>query len=144
MKIPASGVANLQAFGYTEGEARFLYVVATHSGYFTTWQFLDFVQGAGGKRSAHFAEKLFALGHASAQRYRRRSLVCHLDSRHVYTAISKQRLRHRREHELDHIKTRLLALDFILAHPDHDYFETRQDKHRYLIEELKLHARLVA
>jgi hypothetical protein len=144
MKIPESSVASLQAFDYTEAEARFLYIVATHSGYFTMWQFLDFVEGASGKRSAHFAEKLFALGHASAQRYRRRSLVYHLDSRHVYTAISKQRLRHRREHELDHIKTQLLALDFILAHPDHDYFETRQDKHRYLIEELKLDAGLVA
>ena len=144
MNIPESKVANLQAFGYTEPEARFLYIAATYSGYFTMWQFLDFVEGASGKRSARFTEKLFALGHASAQRYLRRSLVYHLDSRHIYRAIGKERLRHRREHELDHIKTRLLVLDFILAHPEYDYFEGSQDKCRYLIEELKLDAGLFA
>jgi hypothetical protein len=142
MKIPESVVANLQAFGYTEAEARFLYIAATHSGYFTMWQFLDFVQGASGKRSACFSEKLFALGHSSAQRYMRRSLVYHLDSRHIYRAIGRERLRHRREHELDYIKTRLQALDFILAHPEYDYFETAQDKRQYLTEELKLAAAL--
>lgn len=29
-------------FGYTEAEARFLYIVATHSGYFTLRQYLGF------------------------------------------------------------------------------------------------------
>lgn len=49
MKIPEFAVANLQALGYTEAEARFLYIAATHSGYFTMWQFLDFVHGVSGK-----------------------------------------------------------------------------------------------
>jgi len=144
MKISECAVANLQALGYTEAEARFLYVAATHSGYFTMWQFLDFVQGVSGKRSACFSEKLCALGHASAQRYMRRSLVYHLDSRSLYRTIGKEHLRHRREHELGHIKTRLLALDFILAHPEYDYFETAQDKRRYLTKELNLDSALFA
>lgn len=70
----------------------------------------------------------------------RRSLVYHLDSGSLYRAIDKECLRHRREHELDYIKTRLLALDFILAHPEYDYFETAQDKRRYLTEGLQLDA----
>jgi hypothetical protein len=37
----------LQALGYTEIEARFLYVVATHSGYFTLHQFLTFPESGG-------------------------------------------------------------------------------------------------
>jgi len=42
MSIPEDKIAKLRAFGYTEVEALFLYLVATHSGYFTLRQFLDF------------------------------------------------------------------------------------------------------
>jgi len=35
MSIQEDKLAKLRAFGYTEVEARFLYLVATHSGYFT-------------------------------------------------------------------------------------------------------------
>lgn len=52
--------------------------------------------------------------------------------------IGKAHLRNRREHELDYIKTRLLALDFILASPEDRYFETAEEKRRYLIERFKL------
>jgi len=42
MTIPEDKLATLRAFGCTEVEARFFYLVATHSGYFTLRQFLDF------------------------------------------------------------------------------------------------------
>jgi hypothetical protein len=138
MSIPEDQIAKLRAFGYTEVEARFLYLVATHSGYFTVRQFLDFAGAKSGKRNARLVEKLFSLSHASAQRYTRRSLVYHLCSRQLYSAIGKDYLRNRREHELTHIKTRLLALDFILAHPKEDYFETAEAKRRYFVERFKL------
>jgi hypothetical protein len=112
--------------------------VATHSGYFTVRQFLDFAHAKSGKRNARLVEKLFGLGHASAQRYTRRSLVYHLCSRQLYSAIGKDYLRNRREHELAHIKTRLLALDFVLAHPKEDYFETAEAKRRYFVERFKI------
>ncbi|MGB2887165.1 MAG: hypothetical protein WBC04_05670 [Candidatus Acidiferrales bacterium] len=138
MNFREDQLANLRAFGYTEVEARFLYIAATHSGYFTVRQFLQFAQARSGKRNARFVEKLFAQGHVSAQRYLRRSLVYHLCSRQIYAAIGKDYLRNRREHELNHIKTRLLALDFILAHPEDDYFETAEAKRRYFIERFNL------
>jgi hypothetical protein len=47
-------------------EARFLYLVATHSGYFTVRQFLEFAKAKSGKRNARLVEKLFALGHVSS------------------------------------------------------------------------------
>jgi len=59
-------------------------------------------------------------------------------SRQIYEAIGKAHLRNRREHLLDYIKTRLLALDFILANPEDRYFETAEEKRRYLIERFKL------
>jgi|SRR5579864_6603794 len=137
-----SQLANLRAFGYTGSEARFLYIAATHSGYFTVRQFLEFAKAKSGKRSACFVEKLITLGHASAQRYTRKSLVYHIHSRRLFAAIGKDYLRHRREHEINHIKTQLLALDFILAHPENDYFETAQTKRQYFVEALKLDSAL--
>src|SRR5271155_3424949 len=141
MSIHESQLANLRAFGYAHAEAQFLYLVAAHSGYFTVRQFLDFCHARSGKRNARFVEKLFALGHSSAQRYTRRSLVYHLRSRQIYEAIGKAHLRNRRKHELDYIKTRLLALDFILANSEDRYFETAEEKRRYLIERFKLSER---
>jgi len=133
MTIHESQLAKLRAFGYTEVEARFLYLVATHSGYFTVRQFLDFARARSGKRNARLIERLFGLGHVTAQRYRRRSMVYHLHSRPIYDAVGKGDLRNRRGHELGYIKARLLALDFILAHPEDDYFETAEAKREYFI-----------
>jgi hypothetical protein len=42
MNIAPAHLAALEALGYTEAEARFLYIVATHSGYFVARQFLAF------------------------------------------------------------------------------------------------------
>lgn len=92
MSISTDQLAPLRSFGYTEVESRFLYLVATHSGYFTVWQFLDFAHAKSGKRNAHLIEKLFSQGHATAQRYRRRSCVYHLHSRALYDAIGKGEL----------------------------------------------------
>jgi hypothetical protein len=65
MRIPESQLGKLQVFGYTEVEARFLHIAATHSGYFNLRQFLSFAKASYGKRNARFVEKLFKLGHAS-------------------------------------------------------------------------------
>lgn len=142
MTILDSQLAGLRTFGYTEVEARFLCLVATHSGYFTVRQFLDFAQAKSGKRNARLVAKLFALGHVNAQRFRRRSLVYHLHSRVLYEAIGKPELRHRRNHQLAHVKARLLALDYILANPENDYFETARAKRAYFIEDFGVAERL--
>jgi hypothetical protein len=134
MHFPPEQLAALRTFGYTEAEARFLYLVSAHSGYFTLRQFLEFAQAKSGKRNAQLVEKLFRLGHANARRYTRRNLVFQLRSRQIYAAIGKAHLRHRRDHELAHIKTRLLAFDFILANPEENYFETPEEKRRYFVE----------
>jgi len=144
MSTPEDKIVNLQTFGYTGVEARFLYLVATHSGYFTLRQFLNFARSKSGKRNARLVEKLFKMGHASARRYTRRSLVFQLRSRQIYAAIGKNHLRNRREHELPHIKTQLLALDFILAHPQEQYFETAEEKRRYFTSRFKIEETLLS
>src|SRR5690348_2649743 len=138
MPIQPDQLATLRSFGYTEVESHFLHLVATHSGYFTVRQFLEFANAKSCKRNAHLIEKLFSQGHATAQRYRRRSCVYHLHSRTLYDAIGKGELRNRRNHEIGHIWARLLALDYVLAHPENEYFETAEAKWRYLIKALKV------
>jgi hypothetical protein len=142
MTIYESQLVKLRGLGYTEVEARFLYLVATHSGYFTVPQFLTFARAKSGKRNAQLVEKLFCLGHARGQRYTRRSVLYHLGCREIYDAIGKAHLRNRRDHELAHIKMRLLALDYILAHPDDTYLETAEQKRTYFMERLGLNESL--
>ena len=65
--IKPSYLEDLQAMGYSESEARFLYIVATHSGYFVTRQFLAFTCGHWRKRTTTFWSKLQAKKHARTE-----------------------------------------------------------------------------
>src|SRR5260370_13290208 len=89
MKILAIHTEPLRYFGYTEEESRFLYLVATHSGYFTCQQFLQFIKMKPGKRSVAFAKKVVENKHASSQQYLRHGRVSHLFSRNLFLAIRR-------------------------------------------------------
>ena len=52
--------------------ARFLYIVAIHSGYFTLGQFRAFTKTANGKRPTSFAQKRLKNSHATVRDYMRR------------------------------------------------------------------------
>ena len=47
MTVSSAHIQALQSFGYTPQEAHFLYLVATHSGYFLARQFLAFTGAHG-------------------------------------------------------------------------------------------------
>ena len=136
MNIPQDHVARLVEFGYTEPEARFLYVVATHSGYFTLRQFLDFTGARRGKRSTQFARKTLNNAHASVRDFLGYGAIYHLFSRSIYGSIEKDNLRNRRKHSFEFIRTRLVLLDFVLANREIDYFETEHDKVAFFGEKL--------
>ncbi|HKV78505.1 MAG TPA: hypothetical protein VJP02_10210 [Candidatus Sulfotelmatobacter sp.] len=138
MRFPEASIENLRALGYTEDEARFLYVVATHSGYFSTRQFLNFTGAKSGDRSMAFTQKVLGKGHATAQLLLRNGRVYHLFSRIVYRAIGRENLRNRREHAPEHIRTRLVILDFVLAHLNYDYLETEPEKIHYFCGQLSV------
>ncbi len=136
MNIPQNDAALLMELGYTEPEARFLYVVATHSGYFILRQFLNFTGARRGKRSNLFARKVLTNGHASVRDYMGHGSIYHLFSRTLYGQIEKGNLRNRRKHSFEYIRTRLVLLDFILANPEAEYLETEQDKVTFFCEKL--------
>jgi len=128
MNPPKERLNNLVRLGYTPEEALFLYIVATHAGYFTHRQFLEFSGTKPGKHSQRFLGKLLTQKHAAYHTYQSGGRVYHVFSRTVFGAIERDDLRTRRRHQIDYIKTRLVALDFVLSNLDHDYLENEADK----------------
>jgi hypothetical protein len=138
MNIPQRQIEALTAFGYTISEARFLYIVAMHSGYFTARQFLAFVDAKRGYRTHSLAQKLITQGHATMREYRRNGCIYHLYSRRLYAQLGHENLRNRRRHRLEAIRTRLLALDFIFAHQGYQYLETEAEELAYFCDQLHI------
>jgi hypothetical protein len=136
MKMPQEQIERITALGYTDSEARFLYVVATHSGYFTMRHFNTFTGASRGKRSMAFAQKLLKHGHATVRDYMGAGCVFHLFSRLVYGPIDKDNVRNRRRHSFDYIRTRLVQMDFLLENPEHEFLETEDEKVNLFCESL--------
>ena len=136
MKIPTAHLERIQQLGYTESEARFLYIVAVFSGYFTMRQFRAFTGGRCGKRPACFAQKLIEKMHARVCAQVHTAALFHLFSRTVYGQMDKDNLRNRKRHSFEFIRTRLVLLDFILANQEFAYFETEPDKVNFFCNKL--------
>src|SRR5216683_2061535 len=128
MTMTAFQREGLYLLGYTKRESEFLFLVATHSGYFTNRQFKSFAQTESGSVSHAFIRKVLERKHATYHAYRSGGRVYHLFARKVYQAIERENLRTRKKHELEYVKTRLVALDFVIAHPQHRYLETEAEK----------------
>ncbi len=138
VSIKASCLEALQAMGYSESEARFLFVVATHSGYFMARQFLAFTCGHWGKRTTTFWSKLHTKKHARTEHFPLSGKVYHVFSRKLYRQIGRENLRNRREHELEYVHKRIGILDFVLSHPECEYLETDPEKLSYFCDQLKI------
>src|SRR5215472_5875318 len=138
MTFPESSIENFRSLGYTDDEARFLYIVATHSSYFATRQYLQFTGVKSGEKSMTLTQKLLGKGHATAKLLLRNGRIYHLHSRLIYRAVGRQNLRNRRQHSVEYMRTKLAILDFVLAHLDYRYLETEAEKVRYFCSELGL------
>ena len=136
MEFRECSIGNLRGLGYTQAEARFLHIVAMHSGYFSARQYLTFTGAKSGERSKAFTQKVLGKGHAAARMLLRNGRVYHLFSHLVYRAIGREHLRNRHEHSVEHMRTKLAILDFILAHLDYRYLETEDDKVAYFCRDL--------
>jgi hypothetical protein len=136
MNVSNAHIEGIKSLGYTESEARFLYIVALFSGYFTLGQFRAFTGSSFGKRPTSFAQKLIERGHARICAQTRRGSLFHLFSRMVYGQIDGENLRNRKRHSFEFMRTRLALLDFVLANQDLTYLETEQDKVNFFCREL--------
>jgi hypothetical protein len=138
MNIAPAHLDALQSLGYTEAEARFLYIVATHSGYFVARQFLAFTDAHWGKRTTIFWDKLHTNRHARTECFPKSGTVYHLFSRRLYRQIDRENIRNRREHEIEYIQRRIAMLDFVLLNQEHRYLETEQEKTSFFCDRLKI------
>jgi len=136
MKIADEHIHAIRTLGYTADEARFLYIVATHSGYFVPRQFVAWTGTSWGKRTNNFTLKLERYGHATWREYLGVGGVYHLFSKTLYRYMDRENLRNQRRHSTEFIRTRLLLLDFVIANPDYRYLETEPEKLRFFCEEL--------
>lgn len=136
MSIPRMYTIALETFGYTESEAKFLYLVATHSGHFTCQQFVRFIAGKPGKRTLSFVRKVLEKGHATARPCLRNGKLYHLFARNLYEAINKGNVRFRRKHSPEYIRIRLAAFDFILGRLNFHFLETEDERVRLFTEQL--------
>src|SRR6266851_5475836 len=94
MSIRAEYVEAIERYGYTPTEARFLYLVATHSGYFTQRQFFDFAGVNRGGMGTRLTVKALAHGHIRTARLARHTLIYNLFARPFYESIEKDKVRY--------------------------------------------------
>ena len=138
MNIAPAHLAALETLGYTEAEARFLYIVATHSGYFVARQFLAFTEAHWGYRTNTFWHKLHTKKHARTECFPKSGTVYHLFSRRLYRQIDRENIRNRRQHEIEYIQRRIGMLDYVLSHPQWTYLETEPEKVSYFCTQLNV------
>jgi hypothetical protein len=131
MTLAPAHLEVLQSFGYTRQEAYFLYLVATHSGYFLARQFLGFTRAHWRSRTTRFCAKLRSKKHARSERFPSYGLVYHVFAQKLYRHLDRENVRNHREHELEHVQRRIAMFDFVLTYPDFAYLETELEKRVY-------------
>lgn len=131
MNFSSQLIANLRKLGYTDREARFLYIVSIHSGYFTQTQLCPFLASKSGRATRSFTSRLLSRKHVRERKYQNNAHVYHLAHKRIYQAIERENLRNRRSHTFEFVKTRLAMLDFVLSHLEYDYFEGEPEKIQY-------------
>ena len=138
MKFPIQQIQRLRSFGYTEREARFLYIVALHSGYFTQQQYTEFGPTTRGCIAHGFTSKVVTRGHATEHRYQNNARVFHFTHKGMYSVIGRENIRNRRKHSFEFMKTRLAILDFVLSNLEYDYFEGEAEKVQYFEQQFQI------
>jgi hypothetical protein len=128
----------LQRLGYNEREAEFLCLAALHGGYFLRRQYAQFIGNQDGGTVTQLIEKTLGQAHAEAATYRANTHIYHLDARPFYAALGQEDNRNRRRKETITIKAKLMGLDYVLAHPKHEYLATEQEKIEFFQETFQI------
>ena len=104
--------------GFTQRQARFLTLVALHSGYCLRRQYATFAAVSYGKNVRDFLDDLVAQQLARRVTFRPdRGHIYHLFCRSLYRAIQQQDNRNRRHASPALIARKLMLLDFVLTCP---------------------------
>jgi hypothetical protein len=118
----------LEEFGYTARQAHFLTLVALHGGYFLRRQYVAFTGRAHGQATVRFIANAVAREHIRVLPCGRQGHLFHVCARPLYAAIGEEHNRNRRSAEWEAVTRKLMALDFVLAHPQAEFWATEEDK----------------
>ena len=128
MATPAHPDTVLTTLGYSRREAAFLRMVAMHSGVFLRRQYAAYTQGGRGKATHSFIAKLVGKRHGRPISYGDNKTVYHVTNKRLYRILGIEDSNNRRSRGDQLLKTRLMALDFVLNHAEAQYLETEKDK----------------
>lgn len=122
-------VRALGLFGFSERQTRFLVTVALHGGFCLRRQYMAFAGLTYGAGVREFLDRLVTRKLATRLDFRRdRGHVYHLHASTIYDAIGQPDNRNRRQVSAALIARKLMVLDYVLAHPDREWFATEEDK----------------
>jgi hypothetical protein len=124
-------IVALESLGYTKREASFLYLVAAHSGYFLRRQFDYFIDRNRGSIVMRFLEKARIAGHLESLDYKQGWHVYHLCSRSIYRLAGKPDSQLRRRKGDAEVRSRLMALDYVLENENNHFLESAEDRIRF-------------
>jgi hypothetical protein len=116
MTMDYDPISPLEAIGYLQREASFLYLVAVHSGYFLRRQYARFAGRDGGTLIARLLKKADRHHHIKVIECGQGWYIYHLVSKSLYEAVGRPDSQNRRIKGDAYIKSRLMVLDFVLAH----------------------------
>jgi len=122
-------VAVLASLGFNERQTRFLVMVALHSGFCLRRHYTAFAGLQYGAGVRDFLDRLVSRRLARRIDFRRdRGHVYHLCNSSIYNAIGQDDNRNRRRTSAALIARKLMLLDYVLAHPETDWYATEADK----------------
>jgi hypothetical protein len=127
-------IVALESLGYTEREASFLYLVALHSGYFLRRQFNRFIERKKGWIAQRFIDKARVAGHIEIIDYGQGRYVYHLLAKPIYRLFRNEESQNRHRKGDHEIRTRLMALDYVLENRSEHFLETPQDKLDFFLD----------
>ena len=136
-------IQSLEAIGYVQREASFLYLVAVHSGYFLRRQYHSFTQRAGGNVAIRFLTKAHRHRHIQVIECGQKRHIYHLTAKPIYAALGFAGSQHRRIKSDAYIKSRLMVLDFMLDHLSADVLFTEAAKVDFFTAECGLKLELL-
>src|SRR6266516_1656507 len=118
--------------GFNDRQARFLVLVARHSGVCVMRQYSSFAGIVFGQKTRKFFDNLVRLGFVSTYDCaHNRGRVYHVRHRAIYEAIGEPDSRLRRPPGVPRALERLMLLDAILENPDRVWISARAEKVDY-------------
>ena len=130
---PEHAVQTIAKRGFTDRQARFLVLVARHSGVCVMRQYSSFAGIVFGQKTRKFFANLMRLGFVSTYDCaHNRGRVYHVRHRAIYEAIGEPDSRLRRPPGVPRALERLMLLDAILENPESMWMSSSTEKLGYL------------